>query len=177
MSFNNILTSKVITLGTLLVCSCSPKENQFTIEPKIQLESIVQLKDIMGKDSVIQLSISYSDADGDIGLSDSDTFPPFNFSSEFYHNLPIKYLVKDLSGNYNELINPSLNKPYGNQHERIPDLTPPGKYKSISGILTINLTANPLLIEPQSVKFEISLMDRAFNMSNTVYTEVLNLTH
>ena len=91
MSFNNILTSKVITLGTLLVCSCSPKENQFTIEPKIQLESIVQLKDIMGKDSVIQLSISYSDADGDIGLSDSDTFPPFNFSSEFYHNLPIKY--------------------------------------------------------------------------------------
>lgn len=177
MSFNNILTSNVIALGVILVCSCSPKENQFTIEPKIQLESIVQHKDIMGKDSVIQLSISYSDADGDIGLSDSDTFPPFNFSSEFYHNLPIKFLVKDSLGNYNELINPSSNKPYGNQHERIPNLTPPGKYKSISGVLSINLTANPLLTKPKSVKFEISLLDRALNISNTVYTEVLNLTH
>jgi hypothetical protein len=131
----------------------------------------------LGKDSVIQVNINYSDADGDIGLSDSDTFPPFNFSSEFYHNLPIKFLVKDSSGDFNELINPSSNEFYGNQHERIPNLTPPGKYKSISGVLTVNLASNPLFTEPQSVKLEISLMDRALNMSNTVYTEVLNLTH
>jgi hypothetical protein len=56
-------------------------------------------------------------------------------------------------------------------------LTPPGKHKSISGFLTINLAANPLFLDPKTVKFEISLMDRALNMSNTVYTEVLNLTH
>ena len=138
---------------------------------------MIQHKDILGKDSVIQLNINYSDADGDIGLSDSDTFPPFNFSSEFYHNLPIKFLVKDSSGDFNELINPSSNELYGNQHERIPNLTPPGKYKSISGVLSVNLASNPLFTEPQSVKLEISLMDRALNMSNTVYTEVLNLTH
>ena len=157
--------------------SCAPSENQFTIEPKIELESVIQHKDVLGKDSVIQLNINYSDADGDIGLSDSDTFPPFNFSSEFYHNLPIKFLVKDSSGDFNELINPSSNEFYGNQHERIPNLTPPGKYKSISGVLSVNLASNPLFTEPQSVKLEISLMDRALNMSNTVYTEVLNLTH
>jgi hypothetical protein len=160
-----------------LVSSCAPDDNQFTIEPKIELESVIQHKDILGKDSVIQLNINYSDADGDIGLSDSDTFPPFNFSSEFYHNLPIKFLVKDSSGDFNELINPSTNEFYGNQHERIPNLTPPGKYKSISGVLSVNLASNPLLTEPQSVKLEISLMDRALNMSNTVYTEELNLTH
>jgi hypothetical protein len=177
MSFNNILTSKIITLVVIMVYSCSPKENEFTIEPKIQLESVVQHKNILGKDSIIQLTISYSDSDGDIGLSDSDTLPPFNFSSDFYHNLPIKFLVMDSSGSFNELINPTLNQPYGNQHERVPYLTPPGKHKSISGFLTINLAANPLFLDPKTVKFEISLMDRALNMSNTVYTEVLNLTH
>jgi hypothetical protein len=177
MSFNNILTSKIITLAVIMVYSCSPKENEFTIEPKIQLESVVQHKNIFGKDSIIQLTISYSDSDGDIGLSDSDTLPPFNFSSDFYHNLPIKFLVMDSTGSFNELINPTSNQPYGNQHERVPYLTPPGKHKSISGFLIINLAANPLFLDPETVKFEISLMDRALNMSNTVYTEVLNLTH
>lgn len=160
-----------------MVSSCAPEDNQFTIEPKIELESVTQHKDILGKDSVIQLNISYSDADGDIGLSDTDTLPPFNFSSEFYHNLPIKFLVMNSQGEFNELRDPSSNEPYGYQHERIPNLTPPGKYKSISGVLSISLTSNPLFLEPQSVKFEIALFDRALNVSNTVYTEVLNLTH
>jgi hypothetical protein len=159
------------------VSSCAPSENQFTIEPKIELESVIQHKDVLGKDSVIQLNISYSDADGDIGLSDTDTLPPFNFSSEFYHNLPIKFLVMNLAGQFDELKDPSSNEPYGYQHERIPNLTPPGKYKSISGVLSINLTANPLFSEPKRVKFEIVLLDRALNVSNTIYTEVLNLTH
>jgi hypothetical protein len=34
-----------------------------------------------------------------------------------------------------------------------------------------------LFSEPKRVKFEIVLLDRALNVSNTIYTEVLNLTH
>ena len=86
-----------------MVSSCATDDNQFTIEPKIELESVIQHKDILGKDSVIQLNISYSDADGDIGLSDTDTLPPFNFSSDFYHNLPIKFLVMNSQVEFNEL--------------------------------------------------------------------------
>ncbi len=35
--------------------------------------------------------ISYTDGDGDLGLSDTDTYPPYNVGSEYYYNMIIDY--------------------------------------------------------------------------------------
>jgi hypothetical protein len=85
--------------------------------------------------------------------------------------------VPDSIGEYSELINPNSNQPYGNQHERVPVLTPTSKYKAISGDLIVNLTANPIGLRPEKVILEMKLLDRELNVSNTVATSVIDLTH
>ena len=135
------------------------------------------LKNRDGKDSVIQVALYFQDGDGDIGLSETDTVLPFNFGSIYFHNLPVTYLVPDSIGEYSELVNPNNNRPYGSQHERVPVLTPTSKYKAISGDLIVNLTANPIGLRPEKVILEMKLLDRELNVSNTVATSVIDLTH
>jgi hypothetical protein len=56
-------------------------------------------------------------------------------------------------------------------------LTPTSKYKAISGDLIVNLTANPIGLRPEKVILETKLLDRELNVSNTVATSVIDLTH
>ena len=148
----------------------------FSNVPEISLNEVSLLQDTLGNDSLIVLVIGFQDGDGDIGLTSSDTAAPFNFGSAYFHNLPVTYLVVDASGAFIELKD-QLGAPYGNQHERIPVLTPAGKYKAIKGNISIKLSANPLLSKPDSLKLKIALIDRALNVSNTIHTETIRLKH
>jgi len=159
------------------ILACEPDPIGFGPLPEIQLRQVDLLKNRDGKDSVIQVTLYFQDGDGDIGLSETDTASPFNFGSIYFHNLPVTYLVPDSIGEYGELINPNNNQPYGNQHERVPVLTSTGKYKAISGDLIVNFTANPLGLRPEKVILEMKLLDRELNVSNTVITSAINLTH
>lgn len=162
-------------MGIWVVGCGSPDEITDPI-PFIELEEINVIKNSANKDSIIEISLYFEDGDGDIGLSESDTIPPFDFGSPYFHNLPVTYLV-ERSGSFEELINPTNGNPYGNNHQRIPVLTPTGKNKTISGILTVKLAANPLNTKPERVKFEIRLIDRKLNISNMIETEPLDLSH
>mgnify|MGYP000208162289 CR=1 FL=1 len=144
--------------------------------PEISLNEVSLLQDTLGNDSLIVLVIGFQDGDGDIGLTGSDTAAPFNFGSPYFHNLPVTYLVAGASGTFVELKDQS-GSPYGNQHERIPILTPSGKYKAIQGNISIKLSANPLLSKPDSLKLKISLIDRALNISNTIQTETIPVSY
>lgn len=161
----------------MLLIGCKGDDVIVDPVPVIFLEEINQVKNVSDKDSIIEIVFHFEDGDGDIGLSESDTLPPFNFGSPYFHNLPIKYLVPDGSGGSKELENPVNNMPYGNKHQRVPVLTPTGKNKAISGNLKIKLTANPLNVKPEELKFEIKLLDRQLNVSNTLLTESLKLVH
>ena len=170
--------AKVIVLVFLCtMISCKPSEDEFSPLPVISLEEVSLLKDGLGKDSIIVLTIYYEDGDGDIGLTDADTAAPFNFGSPFYHNFPVTYLAQNSMGEYEEVINPNTNKPYGNQHERVPNLTPEGKYKAIRGTIKIDLIANPVQINADRVILRANLIDRALNVSNTVETAPIELEH
>jgi len=172
-----IYTAKVVSLLIIFhVYSCKPDDVSFSNVPEISLNEVALLQDTLGNDSLIVLVIGFQDGDGDIGLTGSDTAPPFNFGSPYFHNLPVTYLVTDASGAFVELKDQS-GAPYGNQHERIPILTPSGKYKAIQGNISIKLSANPLLSKPDSLKLKISLIDRALNVSNTIHTETILLKH
>jgi hypothetical protein len=122
------------------------------------------------------VTIYYQDGDGDIGLTGADTSAPYDLGSPYSHNLPVTYLVKNSVDSFVQL-RKSNGDLYGNQHERIPVITPTGKYKSISGTLQVNLPANPISLEPKTIILEIKLIDRALNVSNTVTTEVIQLKH
>lgn len=123
------------------------------------------------------MTILFADGDGDIGLADTDTIAPYNSGSPFSHNLPITFMVEDEDGNFTELINNRTGLPYGNNHARIPNITPTGKFKTVSGEMTVNITANPAAQNPSRVILEATLIDRALNASNKISTPVLTLTH
>lgn len=160
----------------MMFSACNNEQVNLSPIPKIEFVSLTKVKNVEEKDSVLQLTIYFEDGDGDIGLSETDTIAPFNFGSPYFHNLPINYLVK--SGNeFIELIDPISNEPYGNQHQRIPVLTPTSKEKGITGNLTINLTANPAQTNPEELKFEVKLLDRTLNISNTITTPTVQLIH
>ena len=130
----------------------------------------------MQKDSVVHITISYADGDGDIGLGESDTMPPFNFGNTYWQNLPVTILHK-VGANFEELLNPIDNKPFQLPSERIERISPEGNNKTITGTIVVHLPANPLNTQPDEVKYELKLIDRNLNVSNTVTTTTINLTH
>ena len=78
---------------------------------------------------------------------------------------------------YEELKKPGSNEPYRNEHERVPNLTPEGKFKAIEGVLYVDLLANPQNTRPEKLKLEINLIDRDLNISNQVTTPIMILEH
>ena len=173
-----IQSTKVISVIIILITfGCKPESLELSVIPEIGLLELNVLKNIEEKDSVIQLVISYQDGDGNIGLTDADTLPPYDLGSPFSHNLPVTFMVGDGAGGFTELVNSRTGKLYGNNHARVPIITPTGKYKSITGEMTINLTANPASENPKELFIELQLIDRALNVSNKIITEVINLTH
>ncbi|MDB4161555.1 hypothetical protein N9772_04230 [Bacteroidia bacterium] len=173
-----IQTTKIISVFIILATyACKPEIVGYSNVPEIGLIDVNVIENVLAKDSVIQLIISYRDGDGDIGLTDSDTVAPYNLGSPYAHNLPITFMVEDANGEFAELVNITNGRLYGNNHSRVPVITPTGKYKAISGKIKINLTANPAAQSPASVYLEIQLIDRALNVSNKIRTEVINLKH
>lgn len=165
-------------LGLLLLLnfSCSKEDLGISNIPSIALESVEQLKSQVGKDSVVRIIFSFKDGDGDIGLSETDTLPPFNRQNQYWQNAPVTILYKK-AGVYEELLNPSTNQAFDLPSERIPRITPEGKNKTISGEITIHMPANPLNTQAAEVKYQVRLIDRALNVSNMIETPELQLTH
>ncbi len=144
-----------------LLTSCI-KEDQYPIEPVIQYQGFGVMSDINNHDSLGQLTISYTDGDGDIGLYDYDTIEPYKYN--FY----MKFMYMK-NGQMTELIPSDTNLGF---NARIPILTPAGKNKNIKGEISIDLElyyAWPLL-ESDTIGFEVFIKDRAQHISNIIQT-------
>ena len=111
--------------------------------------------------------ISFTDGDGDIGFNEGDTLPPYNYNSvdfnKYYYNLLLYYYEKN-DDVWEEV---ELIVPY---YYRIPYLTPTGQNKSLKGEIevSISLPAN----RPDSIRFDIELIDRALHSSNILTSPV-----
>jgi len=108
------------------------------------------------------LDISYQDGDGNIGLNDNDTFPPFQKNGPYYYNYVIKCFEKR-NGVY-EPLNDSI--PFS---ARIPVLSPDDPNKAISGFIMDTITFYPPIFY-DTIKFEAFIYDRSLNKSNVITT-------
>lgn len=173
----NIFPAKIAPI-CLITClfACSESEPQLSEIPRIDLSQVEVLDDQTGKDSIVNITIAFWDGDGDIGLGPEDTMEPFGYFDEYYQNLPVR-IFHYVNGTKQELLNPSTNKPFRLPAERIPRITPEGKNKSIAGKITVHLPTNPLNTRPDSVIYELMLIDRALNKSNIVETPIQRLEH
>ena len=140
------------------VTSCV-REKTFPPQPAIEFDKFITY----GHDSA-DCFIKFKDGDGDIGYPASD--------KTVGDDLKMKYLYKDPNGVFLP-----VDSSFGTSHfdtlfysYRVPYLTPNGQYKALDGEIKIKLRTQPIFAVGSVVKFEITLRDRAGNISNMVTT-------
>lgn len=120
------------------------------------------------------LQFSYTDGDGDLGLSDQDTYPPFDFGGDYYYNLVITYFEKQ-NGTFVEVPLLSWN-PDSLYYDtltfsgRFPVLTPKSGNLSIKGTFQDTLFIYNPLSDFDTIKFKAFIYDRALHKSNEIET-------
>ena len=123
------------------------------------------------------LSFSFEDGDGDIGLNNGDTLYPYNASSKYHYNLIITYFEMQ-NGELTEVpilwFNPQTEL-YDTLtlSARIPNLTPLGINKAISGEIYDTLFIYNFSSSYDTIKFEAYIIDRALHESNIISTPLI----
>jgi len=164
-----VIPTLVITLFLLLILTYGcRKYDSYPIVPHIELNSFQKFADTLGIDQIGVIGLSFTDGDGDIGLTAAQNTGVYQF------NLFIKYFEKQ-KGAFKEIIlttpNPQTGKPDTSWFNgRIPDITPAGKTKAISGEITDTLFINNIASPYDTIKYQIYIQDRALNKSNVVET-------
>lgn len=176
-------TRKLIGLFFLaLVAFSCQKPVEYPIEPRIAYEGFAYL---INADSTFTgegiISFSYTDGDGDLGLDDSDTLPPFGFHDTHYYNMVVDYL-RCVNGVFvkTPLLSPHVptnpadtlvlydTVTFNARFKRLRDSEEP---KAISGTMDYKLTVQNPFSPNDTVKFEIYILDRALHESNVIQTE------
>ena len=164
-------------LLALAVLSCQ-KPVEYPIEPKITYEGFNYL---INPDSTFSgegiISFSYTDGDGDLGLDESDTLPPFGLHDAHYYNMVVDYL-KCVNGEFVKMPLLSWNVQtqsydtisFNARFKRLRDSEEP---KAISGKMDYTLIVQNPLSPNDTIKFEIRILDRALHESNVIQTDAI----
>ena len=166
-----------LVLVALAAVSCQ-KPVEYPVEPKIAYEGFTYL---MNPDSTFSgegiISFSYTDGDGDLGLDDTDTLPPFGFNDAHYYNMLVDYLkcvngvfVKTPLLSWNVQTQSYDTVSFNARFKRLRDSENP---KAISGTMDYKLTVQNPFSPNDTVKFEIRIFDRALHESNVIQTEAI----
>ena len=164
-----VISTLVITLFMSLIMfyGCRKYDN-YPIVPHIDFDFIKIYPDSLGVDQTGVIGLSFTDGDGDIGLTADQNTGVYQF------NLFIKYFEKQ-KGVFKEIILTTPNSLTGKPdtlwfNGRIPYITPEGKVKAISGEITDTLFVNNFVSPYDTIKYQIYIKDRALNKSNVVET-------
>ncbi len=165
------------SLVLLVLSGCTSTESTAPPTPSLKYVGYSKIKTNNGKDSLITINMTFEDGDGDIGLSDADSFPPFRFGSPNFYNLYVEFFTIE-NGIPKKITSQFLQDPITGDtvafNQRIANLTPEGRDKYIKGridVLTPFITtldySKPL---PNLIFYKITLEDRNLNRSNTIET-------
>lgn len=145
-----------------LLSQCRKKECEVKT-PSIEFKSF-QVYD----STKARLTVSFEDCDTDIGLNKEDTLSPYEPSGQNYYNFYLYYWEKR-NGIWEKW--EDLTPPFYYRIPRIEDETE--SLNPLKGDISINM--EPIYYVPTSmydtIKFEVQLVDRALNRSNTVFTQ------
>ena len=165
----------MILVSALTSCR---KVEKFPDTPYIEFKSFTRIynPDLEIYDRGV-LHFYFQDGNGDIGLNNGDTLPPYNQSSKYYYNLIITYFEMQ-NGELKEVpivwFNSETEK-YDtlSLSARIPNLTPQGINKAISGEIHDTLFIYNFNSNYDTIKFDAYIYDRALNASNSISTPLI----
>lgn len=164
--YKNILLVSLFGFFLCIAFSCR-KTEEYPVIPAISFKSFEKYSHKNGVggliDDSLNLIISYTDGDGDVGIPQDDTSPPFNAGSPYFYNMVVKYFKKT-RGVYTERV---LDPPYS---ARIPDLTPKGNHKAIKGDIKLLMPFIDFQANYDTIHCEVFIYDRALHKSNVITT-------
>jgi len=137
IKFSTILP--LVCISVIVLTTGCKQDVIYPIIPSIKFKDYSIQKSVLGKDSALKLTISYTDGDGDLGLKQEDINPPFDSGSIYYYNMYVYYY--ELIGNkwsqvtINDFSNDTIRFKY-----RIPYLTPNADNKAIKGDIEYTIT-------------------------------------
>jgi len=175
------LSSKIhlfLLIILIAVSGSCRKVEKFPPVPKIEYQDFTRIynPDLDIYDRGV-LHFTFEDGDGDIGLNSGDTFPPYNSDSKYHYNLIITYFEMQ-NGEIKEVPILWFN-PQTEQYDtltlsaRIPNLTPEGINKAISGDIFDTLFIYNFNSSFDTIKFDAYIVDRALNESNSISTPLI----
>jgi hypothetical protein len=162
-----------ILLVVFLASACSDDGNKFPDEPVLEYLRFRKVKAPDGRDSSVFFTFSYTDGNGDVGLSETDTMPPFEFGGPNFYNFLVQYFIWE-NGVARPRIDP-LTQDTLAFHLRLPVLTPSGTNKQIEGEVSVEIPARPSGFAPDSILIRCRLSDRALRKSSFVSSPVVPL--
>lgn len=171
-----------LLLSAALLGGC-PSPPKFANEPTITFKNVEQYHLTQARRPVDSLVIvtRFEDGDGDLGLTSDDREPPFNPiyvndnkdtipQGEYFYNYFITmYVSPEGQTNFQKYTFPSV----GGLNGRFFPLAPEGRIGPLEGdlkysfLIPSNLDLNP----GDQVKFEVYIVDKKLNKSNTITTE------
>ncbi|SDE05838.1 hypothetical protein SAMN04487996_103225 [Dyadobacter soli] len=125
---------------------------------------------------IVTVTVDFEDGDGDLGASDAEVQDKDNFGKQYLNapgwNLEANYrlvtMFKRKDGSWDERILA------GDSVKFFPILKPDGKAGPIRGKLDLNTRFIKFRSAvPTTVKFKVSIMDRAFRVSNQITTDTI----
>jgi hypothetical protein len=161
----------IILLGSCILSQSCKKKDEYPVVPYIEFMSFTKWTG-GGLDTALTMKISFTDGDGDIGLSD-DTMPPFNPHGRYYYNFLITYMEKKGGQWKYYLVFNNITQQYDtvNFNSRIPWLTPDGGNRAIKGEIDLMMKLlRPAEANYDTVRFDAFIYDRSFNKSNVIRT-------
>lgn len=155
--------------------------------PIIEFKDLKTTRNAQGLDVSANLTISFTDGDGDIGLRAGDTVAPYDTCSIYQFNYFIKIFEKRngvfkqfvFKKNFNPCIlqdlykvcNPVFSEVLDSTYNaRLQDITPEGRNKSLDGDLNLEIPFLIPCVTNDTVKFQVYIVDRALHFSNLVET-------
>lgn len=146
----------------VLFSSCLKKQ-EFPNRPAIELIGVYSNPAALSaNDSLGFVKFSFTDGDGDLGLSASDTLGEFGQGQPYYYNLFIHYYEKR-NGVYEEYVTPLP------LHVRFKRLEAVGGSGALEGEMSVRYFTLPGSAY-DTVRYEMYIVDRAKQHSDTIVT-------
>lgn len=162
MKCNFLLTAIV---SSVLLAACLPQP-VYPDEPAIEF-----LTFSLDSTGSAVLALHFTDGDGDLGLDQTDTLPPFCATCDHHFNLRCEYdELRDGIWTHIELNPLEGQVPF---YYRIPRVEPTGTNPALSGVIEIDMNTWSLQSDYDTLRFRMVLEDRALNLSNEDTTHVI----